>query len=405
MAGCMTDKNTEKTAFDFNRVANRMSHIRPSGLRKLFDLEREINPSVTRNVLSFGLGNLNIPVPMPIIEQLKVALDDPVSHRYSSNAGIWELREQLVKKYQHTYNITYEPDQFVVTAGALEALMDIFLALINPGDEVLIPIPTFGYFANHVRFGGGKVRTIETNSKFELEADAINEAITPRTKAMVLNFPSNPTGSVMNRHQLRAVVETAADRGILVISDESYEFITYDDHKHTCAAEFSYDNVLVVSSFSKTYAMTGFRVGYVVGAKALIPPILLVHQHNTACASTVSQLAAKIALEFPPTIRDGLLQELSTRRTATIEAFTSVDGIELNYSPKGAMYIYPDVSGTGMDGTEFSEYLLDQAQVVVVPGEEFGSIGQNHVRVAYGFLEVSEIQEAGARIKEVLSNR
>ncbi|MFW9854086.1 MAG: pyridoxal phosphate-dependent aminotransferase [Candidatus Thorarchaeota archaeon] len=401
----MTDQITEKKSLDINRIANRMYQMRPSGLRKLFDLEREISPSVKRKILSFGLGNLNVPVPEAIIGQLKVVLDDPVSHRYSSNAGIWELREQLVKKYHNIYHITYTPDQFVVTAGALEALMDTFLALINPGDEVLIPIPAFGYFANHIRLAGGKTRTIETNSKFELDPDVVNEAITPRTKALVLNFPNNPTGSVMDRSQIRAIVETAADKGILVISDESYEFITYEGHEHTCASEFSSENVLVVSSFSKTYAMTGFRVGYVVGPRTLIPHILLVHQHNTACTTTVSQYAAKIALESPPSIREALVQELAARRLATINAFTSIDGIELTYTPKGAFYIFPDVSGTGMDGTEFSEYLLKHAQIVVVPGQEFGSIGKNHVRVAYGFLEVSEINEAGKRINDVFTDR
>ncbi|MFW9777279.1 MAG: pyridoxal phosphate-dependent aminotransferase [Candidatus Heimdallarchaeota archaeon] len=400
----MTDQITEKKSLDISRIANRMSQIRPSGLRKLFDLEREISPSIKRKVLSFGLGNLNIPVHDAIIRQLKAVLDDPVSHRYSSNAGIWELREQLVKKYDDIYGITYAADQFVVTAGALEALMDTFLALINPGDEVLIPIPAFGYFANHIRLAGGKTRTIETNSKFELDPDVVNEAITPRTKALVLNFPNNPTGSVMDSSQIRAIVETAADKGILVISDESYEYITYEGHKHTCASEFSLENVLVVSSFSKTYAMTGFRVGYVVGPRTLIPHILLLHQHNTACTTTVSQYAAKIALESPPSIRETLVQELAARRLATIDAFTSIDGIELNYAPKGAFYIFPDVSGTGMDGTEFSEYLLKHAQVVVVPGEEFGVIGKNHVRVAYGFLEVSEINEAGKRIHDVFAN-
>lgn len=404
MANCMTDQITEKKSLDISRIANRMSQIRPSGLRKLFDLEREISPSIKRKVLSFGLGNLNIPVHDAIIRQLKAVLDDPVSHRYSSNAGIWELREQLVKKYDDIYGITYAADQFVVTAGALEALMDTFLALINPGDEVLIPIPAFGYFANHIRLAGGKTRTIETNSKFELDPDVVNEAITPRTKALVLNFPNNPTGSVMDSSQIRAIVETAADKGILVISDESYEYITYEGHKHTCASEFSLENVLVVSSFSKTYAMTGFRVGYVVGPRTLIPHILLLHQHNTACTTTVSQYAAKIALESPPSIRETLVQELAARRLATIDAFTSIDGIELNYAPKGAFYIFPDVSGTGMDGTEFSEYLLKHAQVVVVPGEEFGVIGKNHVRVAYGFLEVSEINEAGKRIHDVFAN-
>ncbi len=393
------EDNTPKS----QRSAERMYQIRPSGLRKLFDLEHKLSKSMTQKILSFGLGNLNIPIMSEIIEPLKQALDDPISHRYSPNAGLLELREALADKYKTKYHLDYSPDQFIVTSGCLEALLNTFIALINPGEEVLIQDPTFGYYLNQIRLTGGKPVPIKLNEKFELEPESINESISSKTKALVLNYPSNPTGCVMNRNQVRALVEVASDNDIIVIADESYEEIIYDGIKHTCAAEFNDEKVIILSSFSKTYCMTGFRVGYAVGPPNLISPIYLVHQMNTACASTPSQIAARLALQSPQTIRDPMMKELKERRKETINAFTSVEGIELNYTPLGAFYIYPNVSGTGMNGAQFSEFLLKNCQIVVVPGDEFGAATPNHVRVSYGFLNQLGIKEAGLRMQNYFS--
>lgn len=385
------------------RAANRMSQIRSSGLRKLFDLEHKIAKSSSLKILSFGLGNLNIPTMPEIINKLKIALDDPISHRYSPNAGLLDLREALVARYKSVYHLDYLTDQVIVTSGCLEALIDTFIALIDPGDEVLIQDPTFGYYASQITLVGGKIKPIPLNAKFELEVEAVKEAITSKTKALVLNFPCNPTGSVMSREQIRAVVEVAADKGVIVISDEAYEAITFNGHKHTCAAEINYDNVIIISSFSKTYCMTGFRVGYVLAPPELLSPISLVHQYNTACANSPAQIAARIALHSPSSIRDAMMKELIERRKETIKAFTSVEGIELNYNPLGAFYIYPNVRGLEMDGKEFSELLLENCQVVVVPGTEFGTATPDHVRVSYGFLNEEDIREAGTRIQSYFS--
>jgi aspartate/methionine/tyrosine aminotransferase len=388
----------------FKRSAERMSQIRPSGLRKLFDLEHKLSKSMSLKILSFGLGNLNIPTMPEIIEGLKQSLDDPVTHRYSPNAGLLELRESLANKYKTKYKLDYSPEQFVVTSGCLEALLNTFVALINPGDEVLVQDPTFGYYLNQIRLSGGKPIPIQLNQEFELEPESVNESISSKTKALVLNFPSNPTGCVMNRDKVRSVVEMATDNDIIVIADESYEEIIYG-HKHTCAAEFNDEKVIILSSFSKTFCMTGFRVGYAVGHPDLISPIYLVHQMNTACASTPAQIAARIALQSPQSIRDPMMKELNERRNETIKAFTSIDGIELNYNPLGAFYIYPDVGGTGMSGNQFSEFLLENCQIVVVPGDEFGTTTPNHVRVSYGFLNRSGIKEAGLRMQNCFSKQ
>ncbi len=388
----------EKQMKNFRRIANRMSDIRPSGLRKLFDLEHQIAKSSSNKILSFGLGNLNIPTMSEIIIELKGKINDPVSHRYSSNAGLLELRESLVNKYKTRYKLDYTPDQIIITSGCLEALFDTIIALINPGDEVLIQDPTFGYYANQILLSGGKVIRIPLNHGFKLDAETFKQAITPKTKALILNFPSNPTGSVLNKKEIQDVVEIAADNNILVISDEAYEDITYEGHTHICAAEIDYDNVLVLSSFSKSYCMTGFRVGYVLGPTELITPISLVHQINTACASTISQIAALIALNYPLSIQDSLLKELTERRDKTIKAFTSLNGVKLTNKPLGTFYIYPNVKGTGMDGLEFSKFVLENCQVVVVPGNEFGNTTNDYIRVSYGFLSQEEILDAGSRM-------
>ena len=388
--------NTE----EHNLIAKRLSSIRPSGLRKLFDLEHEIAKTSSSKILSFGLGNLNIPTMSQIINQLKEKIDDPIAHRYSSNAGLLELRESLSTKYKKRYNLDYDPAQIVITSGCLEALFDTFLAFINPGDEVLIQDPTFGYYSNQIMLSGGMIKPIPLENNFELTADDLNQAVTKKTKAIIINFPSNPTGSVLTSKQIRDVVETAADNKIIVISDESYEDIVYEGHVHTCAAEIDYENVIVLSSFSKSYAMTGFRVGYALGHSDLIDPVSLVHQNNTACATTLSQIAANIALQSPKTMQDPLINELTHRRTETIKAFTSINGVTLTNNPLGTFYIYPNVKGTGMDGNEFSEFLLKNCHIVVVPGNEFGNSTNDHIRVSYGFLNQKEIKEASSRMKE-----
>lgn len=386
------------------QYANRIHDIRPSGLRKLFDLEYELSKSSDLKILSFGLGNLNIPVMPEIIEQLKKELNDPKSHSYTSNAGLLELRMAIVEKYRSQYQIDYNPEQVLVTSGCLEALFDTFLALVNPNDEILIPDPAFGYYRNQVQACGGKVISLPLNEHFELDCETLNEAITSKTKILLLNFPCNPTGSVMSRQKMKNVIETANDAGVLIIADDAYEGLTYENHRHVCAAEFDQENVLILSSFSKTYCMTGFRIGYAIGSLNYIKPISLVHQLNTACASTPSQIAAKIALQSPPSIRNAMLKELANRRIEVIKAFTSIDGITLNYNPLGAFYIYPEISGTGMTGNQFSEYILNQAKIIVVPGNEFGDITTNNIRVSFGYLSVPEIIEAGFRLKNCLEN-
>lgn len=384
--------------------AKRLQNVKPSSMRALFDLAQKTDYPI--KLISFGLGDMNIPTPHPILDKVKQALDKPETYRYSSNAGILELRTALSEKYSSQYGLDYAPeDEIIVTCGCLEALFDIMMAYINPGDEILIQDPSFGYFASQASMANGKAVPIPLTSQFELDPEVFEEKITPKTKIAILNFPCNPTGSCMERSQLKKVVEIAADHKILVVSDESYEKLVYEGFTHTCLAELSNENVIVAGSFSKTYSMTGFRIGYAIGPKELIAPVAQVHQYNTACAATVAQVAALAALQMDQEYVKQKIAILDERRKEMLRCFSSIPGFKINYKPRGAFYIYPNISKSGMSGEEFSQWTIENVGVVIVPGTDFGVTTPNCLRMCYGTVELDEIQEAAERIHHALDGR
>lgn len=373
-------------------------------MRALFDLSQKTDHP--NKFISFGLGDLNIPTPHPIVDKVKQALDKPETYRYSPNAGILELRMALSEKYTSQYGLDYAAEgEIIVTCGCLEALFDIMMAYINPGDEVLVQDPSFGYFASQASLANGKAVPVPLTSQFELDPEVFEEKITPKTKISILNFPCNPTGSCMGRSQLKEIVEIAADHKILVVSDESYEKLVYEGFTHTCLAEISDENVIVAGSFSKTYSMTGFRVGYAIGPKELIAPVAQVHQYNTACATTAAQVAALAALQMDQKYVTQKIAILDQRRRDMMRHFSTVPGFKMNYKPQGAFYIYPNISESGMSGKEFSQWAIKNTGVVVVPGTDFGVTTPNCLRMCYGTVEREEIQEAAERIHHALEKR
>ena len=384
--------------------AKRLQYVKPSGMRALFDLSQKIDHPM--KLISFGLGDLNIPTPDPILDKVKQALDKPETSRYSSNAGILELRTALSEKYASQYGLDYSPeDEIIVTCGCLEALFDIMMAFINPGDEILIQDPSFGYFASQASMANGKTVPVPLTSQFELDSEVFEEKITSKTKIAILNFPCNPTGSCMERSQLKEVVEIAADHKILVVSDESYEKLVYEGFTHTCLAEISNENVIVAGSFSKTYSMTGFRVGYALGPKELIAPVAQVHQYNTACAATAAQVAALAALQMDQEYVKQKIATLDERRKEMLRCFSSIPGFKIDYKPRGAFYIYPNISESGMSGEEFTQWAIENVGIVIVPGTDFGVTTPNCLRMCYGTVEREEIQEAAERIHHALEER
>ncbi|MFX1513070.1 MAG: pyridoxal phosphate-dependent aminotransferase [Promethearchaeota archaeon] len=375
-------------------------NVKPSGLRELFDIANRLNKE-GREVISLGIGDLDIETPTPIIKAMKKALEEGKT-KYTANNGISELREAIATKYANEYSLDYDPETEVcVSCGALEALFDVAHAVFEPNDEFITPDPDFSYFTKQASMLGVIEKRIPLDDQFKLHGDDIRKEITPKTKLIHINFPSNPTGSVMSWKEIKEIVDIAAEHNLVLLSDEAYEKIVYQGHKHTCAAEFGYEKTIVIGSFSKSYAMTGFRLGYVCANAELMASIAKVHQLNTACANTAAQWAAVAGLNSP-NLTELILEQLTERRRVGLDGFSSLPGISIDYKPLGAFYLFPDVSGTGMDGTKFSKFCLEKAGVVVVPGEEFGKTGRNCVRISYGSAIPANLQLAINKIGEVL---
>jgi len=301
--------------------ADKLSKIRPSGIRKIFDLAQGME-----GVISLGLGAPDFSTPTPLVEAMIKALKDGYSS-YSPNLGYLELREQIVKKYKEEYKLDYKSDEVCVTCGAAEALLDVFLAFINPKDEVLIPDPGFLTYPAQVILAGGipKPYPLFEKNDFKIDVNNLNDLITPKTKMLVMNFPSNPTGTVMESNELKKVAEIAEDNDLLVFSDECYEKLIYDGLKHTCLASLGIqDRTIVVNSFSKTFAMTGWRIGYILAKLDLMKSIFKTHQMNTACANSAAQIAVLEGLKASQDFSKNMVKEFDNRRRIIVNGLKAV---------------------------------------------------------------------------------
>lgn len=380
------------------RTSERLSMVRPSGIRKMFDLAQGLP-----DVISLGIGQPDFKPPSHVIEAYKRALDEGYCG-YSPNAGYLELRKAIAERYESKYGLTYDPEtEICVTAGGSEAIYDVIQAFIDPGDEVLVPDPGFLYYDRDVYLAHGKPVYIplKEENEFKIDPNDVAELITQKTKMMIINFPSNPTGSVMSRKELKAICEVIEDHDIILVSDEVYEEFVYDGHKHVCLAEIApREKTIVVNSLSKTYAATGFRIAYILAEKELLLPILRIHQYVTANANSPAQIAAITALRGPQDAVKEMIAEFDARRKIIVSGLKSIKGFRV-VEPKGAFYVFPNIKDFGMNGKEFSEYLLKEAKVVVVPGDEFGPSGKYHVRISYATSR-EKLREALRRMKEVL---
>ncbi len=380
--------------------AEKLSKIRPSGIRKIFDLAQGME-----GVISLGLGAPDFQTPQYIKDAMVKALKDGFTS-YSPNLGYLELREQIVKKYKIEYDLDYRNDEICITCGAAEALLDVFLAFVNPKEEVLIPDPGFLTYPAQVILAGGipKPYPLYEKNDFKVDANNLNELITPKTKMLVLNYPSNPTGAVMDEKELKKIAEMAEDNNLLVFSDECYERLIYDGLKHTCLASLGIqDRTIVVNSFSKTFAMTGWRIGYIVAKLELMKSIFKTHQMNTACANSAAQIAVLEGLKSSQDFTTDMVKEFDNRRKIIVNGLNKIPGIKC-FMPKGAFYAFPNIEGTGMTSTEFSEYLIEKVKVATVPGNEFGEHGEGYLRLAYT-VSGEKLSEALDRISQALSEK
>jgi aspartate aminotransferase len=369
----------------FMEPARRVKSINLSGIRKMFEL-------VGEDSINLGLGEPDFNTPPHIIEAAKKALDEGFTH-YTVNKGILELRNAISTKLEEDNNILVDPESIIVTVGASEALHIALQALINEDDEVLIPDPGFVSYDASVKLAGGvsiPVR-LKEEDEFRMTPERVLEKITPRTRAIILNSPANPTGSVMKKKDIKVITEIADDLGLAIISDEIYEKIIYDE-KHYSPARFS-ENVITINGFSKSYAMTGFRIGYVTSTPNLIEEMLKVHQYNTACASSISQKAALAALQGPQDSVYIMVKEFRRRRDLIVQRLRDM-GIDC-VKPQGAFYVFPKI--------KYPEVFVVDAlkkDVILVPGSACGIYGQNHVRLSYA-TSYEEIKEAMDRLEEI----
>ena len=384
---------------DYNKlIPQKIQDIQPSGIRKFFDIAQQVEGVIS---LSIGEPDFNTPwaarkEAINILEKGKTA--------YTANSGLMELRRTVCGYLKDFIHTEYNPDnEVIITVGGSEAIDLAVRALIEPGDEVLVPEPSFVCYSPIVAMMGGAAVPIVTRAedKFRLTADALKEKITDKTKMLVLPYPNNPTGAVMRRADLEAIAEVLRGTNIVVASDEIYAEMTYNGEKHVSIAEMDgmRERTLVISGFSKAYAMTGWRLGYVAGPQPIIKQMLKLHQYCIMSSPTVSQYAAIAAMEKCGEDVRNMVDEYDMRRRLVVKGFNDM-GLTC-FEPEGAFYVFPCIKSTGMSSAEFCEKLVYDKKVAVVPGSAFGASGEGFVRVSYAY-SVAHLTTALTRIREFL---
>jgi aminotransferase len=382
-----------------SRTAARLREIRPSDIRRLFSLAQGIP-----GVISLGIGEPDFVPPPHVRDAAKQALDEGKTH-YTPTPGIPELRVALMKKTKRDYGLSYDPEsEVLVTIGGTEAIFLALLTLIDPVDEVLVPDPGFVCYRPSILMAEGvpvSMPVIEENN-FTLNAETVMSLITKKSRVIIINSPNNPTGSVFSHDDLAGLAKLAVEHDLIVISDEVYEKMTYDDAKHYCLATFPgmRERTIVVNSFSKTYAMTGLRVGYALGPKELIAPMTLAHQFASACVNGPAQYAAASAIEGPQNCVRDMVQEFKRRRRLLHARLNEIEGFRCDL-PKGAFYMFPSIREFEMSSKTFADYLLSRAKVVTVPGSSFGEFGEGYLRFSYA-TAYDKIEEALGRIEKAV---
>lgn len=378
-------------------IAQRARMVPPSGIRKFFDII-----ATMEDVISLGVGEPDFVTPDQIRRAGIRSLEQGETH-YSSNSGMLELREELAKHLAKRYEVEYDPEtEILITVGVSEALHISLMALVDPGDEVIVPEPCYVSYKPGIIFAGGVPVVLETRCEddFQIIPQAIEAAITPRTKGLLIGYPNNPTGAVMPREILIEIAKIAEEHGLVVFSDEIYDRLVYGI-EHTCFASVPgmRDRTVLLGGFSKAYAMTGWRIGYVAGNGEVVGAIRKLHQYAIMCAPTTAQVAAIEALRNGEEAVQAMVQEYDKRRRAIVKGLNDL-GLSC-FEPRGAFYAFPSITRTGLSSDEFSERLLFEEKVAVVPGGAFGECGEGFVRCSYA-TSLPHIEEALRRIGRFL---
>ena len=380
-------------------LSDRIKDVQPSGIRKFFDILEEM-----KDAISLGIGEPDFVTPWHIRDAGIYSLERGHT-KYTSNAGMLELRREIANYLKRRFDLSYDyTSQVLVTVGGSEAIDLSLRCLINPGDEVIIPTPSFVCYGPLTEMAGGVPVYVElkAENQFRLTPEELKAAITPKTKVLVLPFPCNPTGGVMERKDLEALVPILKDTNIMVLSDEIYAELTYGQH-HVSPANLTelYDRTVLVNGFSKSHAMTGWRMGYVCAPKPIVAAMTKLHQFGIMSAPTTSQYAAIEAMRNGDADIEKMRDEYDGRRRYLVEGLRRI-GLPC-FEPKGAFYVFPDIRGTGLSSEEFCERFLMEEKVAVIAGNAFGPGGEGFVRCCYA-TSMKDIAEALTRMDNFLTN-
>ena len=384
-----------------NYLNKSLVDIKPSGIRKFFSIAEEMD-----NVISLGVGEPDFKTPWHI-RQYGIDFLEQGKTRYTANAGLLELRKEISNYYARKYLIKYEPkDEILVTVGGSEGIDMAIRAVVCPGDEVLVVEPSFVCDKPIVEVSGGKAVPLVTKEEndFKLTANELRNAITDKTKLLILPYPNNPTGAIMTESELKEIAKVVIEKDILVLSDEIYSELTFTEEGHFSIASLNgmQERTIVINGFSKTYSMTGWRLGYALGPAPIIKQMTKLHQFAIMSAPTNSQHAAIDALKNGDDDIRKMKMDYDMRRRFTVDGFRKI-GLDC-FEPKGAFYVFPCIKSTGLTSEEFAERLIKSKRVAVVPGDAFGECGEGYIRVSYCY-SIDNIREAirliGEFVKEL----
>ena len=380
-------------------ISQKIQNIKPSGIRKFFDILEEMTDAI-----SLGIGEPDFVTPWHIRDAGIYSLERGHT-KYTSNAGMLELRREIANYLRRRFDLEYDyTNQILVTVGGSEAIDLALRVLVNPGDEVIIPVPSFVCYGPLTEMAGGVPVYVELTAEngFRLTPEQLKAAITPRTKALVLPFPSNPTGGIMERRDLEAIAQVLEDNDIMVISDEIYAELTYGQ-RHVSPANLTqlYDRTVVVNGFSKSHAMTGWRMGYVCAPQPVVAAMTKLHQFGIMSAPTTSQYAAIEAMRSGDEDIAHMREEYDSRRRYLVENLNRI-GLDC-FEPKGAFYVFPCILSSGLSSEEFCERFLREEKVAVIPGTAFGPGGEGYVRACYA-SSMRDLTESISRLDNFLQN-
>ena len=380
-----------------NYLSERVANLKPSGIRRFFDIV-----ATMEDVISLGIGEPDFVTPQSILQAGINSLQEGETH-YTSNSGLMALRSALAEHLYQRYGVEYDPvKEIVITVGVSEALYLAMTALLDPGDEVIIPTPCFVSYQAEAILAGGVPFELPTfaEDQFELRPTALEAAINPRTKAVLIAYPNNPTGAVASRETLMALAEIAEKHDLIVISDELYDQLIYDV-PHVCFPSLPgmWERTILLGGFSKNYAMTGWRIGFAAAPASILQGLLRVHQYTIMSAPTTAQAAAVVAINNGHQYVEDMRSEYDRRRKLIVSGLNNL-GLS-TVEPHGAFYAFPSIAATGMDGETFAQKLLQEERVAVVPGSAFGAGGEGYVRCSYA-TAYEKIEEALRRMEKFM---